>query len=201
MLNKLKRDKEKYTGDFFEDVKILKGELGKIGKDVSKAIKDINKKEIIEGDNILDLSYLTKNEFECHKYIRNRAKEFLLEGESILIETCKKETIGFNCYFITDKRILTLISQGASYKNKKVSVESTYYDNISSVMFMEGDKNISSLVISYKGRQQANMTSKMANIFKTIIDVRASKFDDYTINLYSDVAKKIYKTINESLYK
>lgn len=189
-----------YTGNLIEDIKILKGELRQAGKDISKVIKDINKKEIVDGERIIDLSYLNKNEFESHKVIRDRVNEFLLEGESILIETCKKG-IGFNSYFITDKRILTIAPQGASYKSKKVSVESTYYDNISSVMFMEGDKGMSSLVISYKGRQQANMTSKMANLFKTIVDVRASKFDDYTIHLYSDVAKEIYKTINGYLYK
>lgn len=160
----------------------------------------IDKKEIIEGDNILDLSYLDNSEFENHKFIRNRVNEFLLDEESILFETCKKD-IGFNSYFITDKRILTIIPQGASYKSNKVSVESSYYDNISSVMFIEGDKDISSLVISYKGRPQANMTSKMANLLKTGIDVRASKFDDYTINVYSDVAKEIYKLINGYLYK
>lgn len=117
-----------------------------------------------------------------------------------MFETCKKG-IGFNSYFITDKRILTIIPQGASYKSNKVSVESSYYDNISSVMFIEGDKDITSLVISYKGRPQANMTSKMANLFKTGIDLKISSFDDYTIHLYSDIAKEIYRIINSHLYK
>lgn len=207
MFNKLKeslnKDKEKYTGNVIEDIKILgsdiKNNFKEMKKEISISVKDINKQEIVEGEKIIDLSYTDKKEFESHKKIRTRVEEFLLQEEEILFETVKIDDISkfIRSYFITNKRILTIIPQ----LKDKIVVESNYYDNISSVMFMEGEKNISYLVISYKGRPQANMTSNMANLLKTVIDVRVSKFDDYTINLYNDVAKEIYTIINSYLYK
>lgn len=214
MFDKLKeslnKDKEKYTGNLIEDIKIVgnefkktKKEISKIIKDgkkeISETIKDFNKKEIIDDDKIIDLSYTDKKEFESHKKIRTRAQEFLLKDEEILFETVKTDYIikFIKSYFITNKRILCIIPQ----LKDKIIVESVYYDNISSVMFTEGEKNISYLVISYKGRQQANMDYRMANVFKTLIDVRVSKFDDYTINLYSCIAKEVYTIINSYLYK
>lgn len=207
MFDKLKeslnKDKEKYTGNVIEDIKILgsdiKNDFKKMKKEISISVKDINKQEIVEGEKIIDLSYTDKKEFESHMKIRTRVQEFLLQEEEILFETVKIDDISkfIRSYFITNKRILTIIPQ----LKDKIVVESNYYDNISSVMFMEGEKNISYLVISYKGRPQANMTSNMANLLKTVIDVRVSKFDDYTINLYNDVAKEIYTIINSYLYK
>lgn len=204
MFDKLKesinKDKEKYTGDIIEDIKILGNEFREMKKGISMVIKDINKKEIVEGEKIIDLSYINKKEFESHKITRTRSKEFLLQEEEILLETVKIDEVTkvIKSYFITDKRVLTIIPQ---YKNKKVSVESVYYDNISSIMFVEGEKDTSSLVISYKGRQQANMNSKMVSLLKSLVDVRTSNFDDYTIYLYSDIAKEIYTIINSHLYK
>lgn len=79
-----------------------------------------------------NLKDLKKDALEIHLLLQEKVKEYLLEGETVITDG----RLGFNSYFVTEKRII--IIEAINKKLKGIQVSSHYYSNIESVKYSEG---------------------------------------------------------------
>lgn len=121
--------------------------------------------------NLKDVSYLKKKELLLHSKLKAKLDEHLLPGESLIGET----SCAGGSYFLTQKRML-MICPVIPGKVKKVTVESLYYGEISSVTYKDGILGFGSLEIHLKG-----------NIVKGCP------------TLYQKPCKEIYKLLNSKI--
>lgn len=121
--------------------------------------------------NLKDVSYLNKKELALHSKLKAKLDEHLLPGESLIGET----SCAGGSYFLTQKRMI-MICPVIPGKVKKVTVESLYYGEISSVTYKDGILGLGSLEIHLKG-----------NIVKGCP------------TLYQKPCKEIYKLLNSQI--
>lgn len=122
-------------------------------KDISDNLKNLNKKSL-----------------EIHIALQDKVKEYLLDGETVVTEG----RLGYNSYFATNKRIITI--QALNKKNRGIQVDSHYYSNMSGIKYSEGimkKLNYDIITIDLKGTIQKVM-----------------------IQLPSEVTKEMYKIIS-----
>ncbi|WP_195938775.1 PH domain-containing protein [Romboutsia sp. 1001713B170131_170501_G6] len=119
----------------------------------------------------VELKDLNKKSLETHIELQEKVKEYLLEGETVIVDG----RLEFKSYFATEKRII--IIQAMNKKLKGIQVDSIYYNNIASVKYSEGiikKLNYDLITIDLKGTIQKCM-----------------------IQLPSVVTKEMYRIINE----
>lgn len=130
-----------------------------------------NQKDILN-----DVSYLNKKELIAHTKLKEKLGEHLLPGEPVLGETACART----SFFLTDRRIIIINPMVGKIKEKKdikrISVDSIYYNNISSVSYRDGVGGFGSLLFYLQGNLQ-----------------KASSI------LYEKPCKELYKFINSRL--
>lgn len=101
--------------------------------------------------NPKDLSYLDKKQLNIHNQFKDKLKEHLMGGESVIAET----HFGNGSVFLTQKRLITINSviplTRFDKKVKRVSVDSIYYSNIASVTFQNGVAGMNNIVLHLQG--------------------------------------------------
>ena len=102
--------------------------------------------------------------------MREKVKEYLLEDETVITEG----RLGFNSYFVTDKRVIAI--EAINKKLKGIQVTSHYYSNVESVKYREG---------VFKKLKYDIVTLNFKGSLKAV-----------AIQLPKEVTKEIYNIIN-----
>ncbi|MEG0181648.1 MAG: PH domain-containing protein [Peptostreptococcaceae bacterium] len=115
-----------------------------------------------------NLKDLKKDSLEIHRGLQVKVKEYLLAEETIITDG----RLGFDSYFITDRRIISI--QAMNKKLKGVQVGSIYYSNVESVTYSEGTMkklNYDIITINLKGSIKKELIQLPREVTKEIYNI------------------------------